>query len=109
MYGFKKERTYCSQNVLHVHLESCLPHFTCKKTSEAYEITKLSVCPSLITFEPTGRAIEGGLAVIIFNHVASTIPTWRTLKLLRWMQNLHQSTRDHEGLSGNHGNHTILM
>jgi len=31
-----------------------------------------------------------------FYPVASTIPKWRTFKLLRWMQNLHQSTWDHE-------------
>jgi hypothetical protein len=31
-----------------------------------------------------------------FNIVASTIPKWRTFKLLRWMQNLNQSTCDHE-------------
>jgi hypothetical protein len=42
-----------------------------------------------------GHAIEGDLEAIVFNAVAAiTIPKWRTLKLLRWMHNLHQSTWD---------------
>jgi hypothetical protein len=80
-----------------------------KMESEAYEITSLSVCLSpLITFEPIGRfllnseiqegghAIEDDLDAVLFNPVPSTIPKRRTFKLLRWMQNLHQSTWDHE-------------
>jgi hypothetical protein len=43
-----------------------------------------------------GHAIEGDLDAVLFNPVSSTIPKWRTFKLLRWMQNLHQSTWDHE-------------
>jgi hypothetical protein len=43
-----------------------------------------------------GHAIEGDLDAVRFNPVPSTIPKWRTFKLLRWMQNLHQSTWDHE-------------
>jgi hypothetical protein len=43
-----------------------------------------------------GHAIEGDLDAIIFNAVAATIPKWQTFKLVRWMQNLHQSTYDHE-------------
>jgi hypothetical protein len=42
------------------------------------------------------HAIEANLEAVLFNPVPSTIPKWRTLKLLRWMQNLHQSTWDHE-------------
>jgi hypothetical protein len=42
-----------------------------------------------------GHAIEGDLDAVFFNPVPSTIPKWRTFKLLRWMQNLHQSTWDH--------------
>jgi hypothetical protein len=38
----------------------------------------------------TGHAIEGNLDTIIFDSIASTIPKWQTLKLLRWMQNFHQ-------------------
>jgi hypothetical protein len=66
----------------------------------------LSVClPLPSTYEPNGRflrnsvgihAIEGDLDAIIFNSVASTIPVWWTFTLLRWIQNLHQLTRDHE-------------
>jgi hypothetical protein len=29
---------------------------------------------------------------IIFNLVTRIITKWRTFKLMRWMQNLHQST-----------------
>jgi hypothetical protein len=32
----------------------------------------------------------------LFNPIPSTIPKWRTFQLLRWMQNFHQSTWDHE-------------
>jgi hypothetical protein len=73
-------------------------YFPQKKESEAYEITSLSVCPPLITYEIQlgGHAIEGGLDAVLFNPVPLTIPKWRTFKLLRLMQNLHQSTWDHE-------------
>jgi hypothetical protein len=43
-----------------------------------------------------GHAIEGDLDAIIINPVPSSIPKWRTFKLLRWVQNLHKSTWDHE-------------
>jgi hypothetical protein len=43
-----------------------------------------------------GHAIEGDLDAVLFNPVSSTIPKWRTFKLLRWVQNLHQSTWNHE-------------
>jgi hypothetical protein len=42
------------------------------------------------------HAIQGDLNAIIFNPVASTIPKWQPLKFLTWMQNLHQSTHEHE-------------
>jgi hypothetical protein len=79
-----------------------------KNESEVYEITSLSVCPPPpppITCEPIGRFLWNSvgrschwtdLDVVLINPVLSTIPKWRTFKLLRWMQNLHQSTWDHE-------------
>jgi hypothetical protein len=42
------------------------------------------------------HAIEVDLDAILSNPVASTSPKWRTFKLLRLMQDLHQSTCDHE-------------
>jgi hypothetical protein len=45
-----------------------------------------------------GHAIEGDLDSVFINPVPSTITKWRTFKLLKWMQNLHQSTWDHESL-----------
>jgi hypothetical protein len=33
-----------------------------------------------------GDDIEDDLDSMVFNAVASTIPKWRTLKLLRWVQ-----------------------
>jgi hypothetical protein len=43
-----------------------------------------------------GRVIKGDLDPILFNSVASTITIWRTLRLLRWMQNFHESTWENE-------------
>jgi hypothetical protein len=43
-----------------------------------------------------GLSTEVDLDVIIYNYVSSTIPKWHTLKFLRWMQNLPQSTWDHK-------------
>jgi hypothetical protein len=43
-----------------------------------------------------GHAIEGDLDAVLYNPLISTIPKWQTFKLLRWMQNLHQSTWEHE-------------
>jgi hypothetical protein len=37
-----------------------------------------------------GDDIEGDLDFILFNSVASTIPKWRTFKLLRWLQILNR-------------------
>jgi hypothetical protein len=45
-----------------------------------------------------GHVIEGDLDAIHFNPVPSSISKWRAFKLLRWMQNLHQSTWDHGSL-----------
>jgi hypothetical protein len=36
------------------------------------------------------HAIEGDLDAIIVAAAAATIPKWRTFKLLRWVQRLHQ-------------------
>jgi hypothetical protein len=65
-----------------------------------------SVCLSpLITFEPVGRFLRNSAVrschwrwprCHTFNPVSSTIPKWRTFKLLRWIQNLHQPTWDCE-------------
>jgi hypothetical protein len=44
------------------------------------------------------HTIEDDLDTVIFSHVASTIPKWRTLELLRWMQNLHKLSWNHRGL-----------
>jgi hypothetical protein len=62
-----------------------------------------SVCVPLITFEPIGRFVWNSVGRSchwswprLYNPVPSTIPKWRTFKLLRWMKNLHQSTWDHE-------------
>jgi hypothetical protein len=33
-----------------------------------------------------------------FNPVAPAMPTWRMLKLVKWMTNIHQSMWDHEPL-----------
>jgi hypothetical protein len=43
-----------------------------------------------------GDAIEGDLDNIICNAVDSITPKWQTFKLLRWMQNFHQSKWYHE-------------
>jgi hypothetical protein len=65
---------------------------------------RLCICPPLITFEPTGchgiqeggHATEDDLEATLSNSVASTMPKWRTLKLLRRMRNLHQLTWGYE-------------
>jgi hypothetical protein len=40
------------------------------------------------------QATEGDLDTIISNPVTSTIPKWRTPKLLRWVQNFISHRRD---------------
>jgi hypothetical protein len=55
---------------------------------------KKSVCPPLITFEPTkdfheiwytGAATKGDLDATFSNLTASAIPKWQMFKLLRWV------------------------
>jgi hypothetical protein len=46
-----------------------------------------------------GHAIERDLESIIFNSIVSTILKRQKFKLLRWMQNLHQSVVNYQGLS----------
>jgi hypothetical protein len=38
-----------------------------------------------------GHAIEGDLVSMVFDLLASSVIKWQTFKLLRWVQNLHQS------------------
>jgi energy-converting hydrogenase Eha subunit F len=37
-----------------------------------------------------GSAIQADLAITVLNPVASTIPKWRTFKLLRWVHPLNR-------------------
>jgi hypothetical protein len=46
-----------------------------------------------------GHTIEGDVDASSFNPVASTVPEQRMTRLVMWMQNLHNSTWKHEGLS----------
>jgi hypothetical protein len=64
------------------------------------------------TFEPTGgfgRNLYGGVSIeyyldnVLFNPVASTIPRWRTFKLLRWLQLLNRLVNLDEVLYGADG------
>jgi hypothetical protein len=41
-------------------------------------------------------AIEGDLDATLSNPVPSTVPNWQTFRLLRWMQNVHQSALGHQ-------------
>jgi hypothetical protein len=43
-----------------------------------------------------GHIIEVELYTILCNPVASTILEYQTFRLLRWVQNLHQSVWDHD-------------
>jgi hypothetical protein len=47
-----------------------------------------------IKFIKRNQAIE--CYVILFNPVSSTIQNWQTFRLLRWLQNLHQSAWNHD-------------
>jgi hypothetical protein len=47
--------------------------------------------------------IEGNLDFILLNPVASTIPKWRTFKLLRWAQLLNRLVDLDETLYGGDG------
>jgi len=42
------------------------------------------------------REVIGDLGAIFLNPVPSTIPKWRAFKHVRCMQNLNQSTREHD-------------
>jgi hypothetical protein len=50
----------------------------------------------LYKIQEEGHAIEDNLDAVLSNPIPSAIPKWRTFKLLRWMQNFHQSTWEHE-------------
>jgi hypothetical protein len=50
-----------------------------------------------------GDAIEGDLDAILSNAVASTIPKWRTFKLLRWVQLLYRLVNIDKILYGGDG------
>jgi hypothetical protein len=50
-----------------------------------------------------GDDIEDGLDSILFNAVASTVPKWRTFKLLRWVQLLNRLVDLDEILYGGDG------
>jgi hypothetical protein len=63
------------------------PHQLLKQLVDLYKI------------ELGDHAIEGDLDAIISNVVAATIPKWRMFNLVRWIQNWHQSTQDHEILN----------
>jgi hypothetical protein len=50
-----------------------------------------------------GDDTEDNLDSILFNPVASTIPKWRTFKLLRWVQLLNRLVDLDEILYGGNG------
>jgi hypothetical protein len=52
------------------------------------------LCDYFYEIQQRGHVIEGDLGAIL-TFVASTISKWQTFRLMRWMQNLHQSTWDH--------------
>jgi hypothetical protein len=91
----------CCMNSVSVIVLSLLSFLS----KRANGITFLSVCPlyqlfiklvELYVIQYGGHSIEGDLDPIILNPIASTIPKWLIFKLLRWMQNLHQLTWNHE-------------
>jgi hypothetical protein len=53
--------------------------------------------------------IEEYLHSILFNAVASTIPKWRTLKLLRWVQLLNRLADLDKILYGGDGTEYCLL
>jgi hypothetical protein len=53
--------------------------------------------------------IEDDLDCILFNSVASTIPKWRTFKLLRWVQLLNQLVDLDDILYGGDGTEYCLL
>jgi hypothetical protein len=50
-------------------------------------------------FKYSRYAIEGDFNDIMLNPVASATSKWRMFKHLWWMQDLNQSTKDHETLN----------
>jgi hypothetical protein len=67
-----------------------------------YEITILSVPPNKFSANEIFcdvrlecHSIEGDLDAILSCPVASTIPKWRTFRLLSWVQSVQQSMWDH--------------
>jgi hypothetical protein len=104
---------------------SCWPIWNCILISllSLKRKVRSPVCPSvcvsphqqllnqLVDFyeiQKEGHAIEVDLDVVLFNPVPSSIPKWRTFKLLRWMENLHQSTWDHEILRSSKGEQLLI-
>jgi TRAP-type mannitol/chloroaromatic compound transport system permease small subunit len=50
------------------------------------------------------------VVLVVYNAVAATILKWHTFKLLRWMQNLYQSTWVHDILyAGRSSEHVQLL
>jgi hypothetical protein len=56
-----------------------------------------------------GDGIEEDLDSILFNAVASTIPIWRTFKLLKWVQLFNQLVDLDEILYGGDGIEYCLL
>jgi hypothetical protein len=56
-----------------------------------------------------GDDIEGDLETVLFRAVASTIPKWRMLKLLRWVQLLNRLVDLDEILYGGDGLEYCLL
>jgi hypothetical protein len=78
-----------------------LAYFPLKNESWAYKITSLSVSPTN-NFEPTDKdfqQVDMPPSQHNFNPIPSTILKWWRFKLLRWMQNVHQSALVCQGLS----------
>jgi hypothetical protein len=53
--------------------------------------------------------IEDDLDSILFNDVASTIPKWRTFKLLKWMQLFNRLVDFYEIMYGRGGTEYCLL
>jgi hypothetical protein len=56
-----------------------------------------------------GDDIEDDFDSILFNPVASTMPKWRTFKLLTWVQLLNRLVDLDEILCGGDGNEYCLL
>jgi hypothetical protein len=83
---------------LRIFQPTFLPKGKCglmKSQSCLYLFPSHQILNQLVDFyeiQERGHAIEGDPDSIVFNTLVSTIPKWRTIKLLRWLQNLHKST-----------------